>query len=548
MAFQKENQMGIPLGDNFVDFTTRVDKISLETIVEVSAKYNCKQEFAGVIHLISTDLNVDSELILSDLQSELKRLEKIGEEPPEIETYLHRFAISEGKWIAFLRESFPNNLIKEGKKIQEQFAKIGKLKGSDLITLATQIMMERQFIAANTILPVIDKWVEEHKGSTDYEAALHILRGYMKKRDFVDIIKQMEEAKEHLVKQIQILGDILANAESTNWILRSLIEVELLFEDLSQSLADLTNKGAADIVLWLVSKSYEKATGDFTSQEDMSKLIMRFQLESALGIASASPLATLEYELLSLNYKDNLAKSKLVDEMILKAWKEARIGNTPLDIGREILSLLMDYSNTSPLFLSKLPRHFAYVTEFFESDKLRLARALEKAKIKGKEPTAKEMQNAVILDYLIIFARNFVAGNMKADDKDLNVPDEPKRLDLTPAEKDIIDMIDAAVQRGIRSQNRTQAMKVLAAQINSMYQRCLNQVKNEVSVGECMLYGIYNLNGIEISREKARNLILDHFTRMKVSAATSGKKRIDSVVQKAIAIEIEEKIFKRDIK
>lgn len=548
MAFQNENQKGIPLGDNFVDFTTRVDKISLETIVEVSTKYNCKQEFAGVIHLISTDLNIDPKLILNDLQSELERLKKIGEELPEIETYFHKFAISEGKWIAFFRESFPNNLIEEGKKIQGQYAKLGKLRGSDLITLATQIMMERQFIAANTILPVIDKWVEEHIGSTDYEAALHILRGYMKKQDFDDIKKQMEEAKKQLVNQIQILGDILANAEGTNWVFRSLIEVELLHEDLNQNLEDLTNKGAADIVLWLVSKSYEQATGDFISQEDMSKLIMRFQLESALGISSASPIATLEYELLSLNYKDNLAKSKLVDEMILKAWKEARIGNNPLDIGREILALLMDYSNTPPLFLSKLPRHFAYVTEFFESDKLRLARSLEKAKIKGKEPTAKEMQNAVILDYLIIFARNFVAGKMKADEKDLDVPDEPKRLDLMPAEKDIIDMIDAAVQRGIRSQNRTQAMKVLTAQILPMYQRCLNLVKNEVTVGECILYGIYNVNGIEISREKARNLILDHFTRMKVSTTTTGKKRIDSVVQKAIAIEIEEKIFKRDIK
>ncbi|MHA1555957.1 MAG: hypothetical protein ACTSPM_03395 [Candidatus Heimdallarchaeota archaeon] len=548
MAFQNENQMGIPLGDNFVDFTTRVDKISLETIVDISAKYNCKQEFAGIIHLISTDLNVDPELIVSDLRSELKRLEKIGEEPPEIETYLHKFAISEGKWIAFFRESFPNNLINEGKKIQGQYAKIGKLKGSDLIALATQIMMERQFIAANTIIPVLDKWVEEHKGSTDFEAALHMLRGYFKKQDFVDIIVQMEDAKEHLVKQIQILGDILANAEGTNWVFRALIEAEILHEDLKQNLDDLTNKGVADIILWLVSKSYEKTSGDFTSQEDMSKLIMRFQLESALGIASASPMATLEYELLSLNYKDDMAKSKLADEMIIKTWKEAQIGSSPLETGREILALLMDYSNAPPLFLTKLPKHFGYITEFYASDKLRLARALDRIKIKGKEPTIKEMQNAVILDYLLLFARNYVTGKMKADEKDLEVPDEPKILDLVPAERDIIDMIDAAVQRGIRSKNRAQAMKVLEAQILSMYQRCLNQVKNEVTVGESILYGIYNINGIEITREKARNLILDHFTRMKVSTSTSGKKRIDSVVQKAIAIEIEEKIFKRDIK
>ncbi len=201
MAFKRnEKQKGIPLGDNFVDFTTRVDKISLETLVEVSAKYNCKQEFAGVIHLVSTDLNITPELILNDLQYELKRLEKIGEELPEIETYFHKFAISEGKWIAFLRGSYPKNLITEGKKIQTQFTKIGKVKGSDLITLAMQIMMERQFIAANTILPVIDKWVEEHYESTNFDAALHILRGYLKRNDFDDIIKQMEEATKNIHK------------------------------------------------------------------------------------------------------------------------------------------------------------------------------------------------------------------------------------------------------------------------------------------------------------------------------------------------------------
>jgi hypothetical protein len=35
---------------------------------------------------------------------------------------------------------------------------------------------------------------------------------------------------------------------------------------------------------------------------------------------------------------------------------------------------------------------------------------------------------------------------------------------------------------------------------------------------------------------------------MKVSPDTSGKKRIDSAVQMAVSIEIEEKILKRDIR
>ena len=547
MAFQNEDDMGIPLGENFSDFTTRVDKIPLETLVEVSTKHNCKQEFAGVIHLISTDLSIDPKLILEDLQNELDRLSKIGEDIPEIESYLHNFAINEGKWIAFLRGTFPNSLVEEGKKIQAQFAKLGNVKGSDLITLATQIMMERQFIAANTIIPVIDKWVEEHKSSTEFEAAVQILKGYFKNSDTEKINKQMKDGKDQLLKQIEILGDILSNAEQSNWIFRSLIEVEMLFEDFSNPLVEITNKGAADIILWLVSESYEKAIGDFTSQEDMSKLITRFQLESTLGIASASPLATLEYELLSLTNKDELAKKKLVDKMVVKAWKEAKIGNDPLDIGREILALLMDYSNASPLFISKLPKHFAYITEFYQSDKIRLARAIERVKIKGKEPTGKEMRDAVILDYLILFAQNYIASKMKANEKDLEVPDQPNILDLVPAEREIVDFIDAAVQRGIRTQDRAKAKKILEDQISSMYQRCLNIVKNEVSVGETMIYGIYNIHGIKISREKARDLILEHFIRMKVSADSSGKKRIDSVVQKAIAIEIDEKIFKRDI-
>jgi len=548
MAFSEQDSTGVSLGENFADLLTRVDKLSLEIVVETAAKYDCSQEFAGIVYLLNNDLGIEPTLILNDLEFEITRLEKAGKSVPQVETYLYNFSINEGKWIAFLRGTMMKNLQEDIKNLQSYLSRLGKLKDSDLITLATQIMMERQFIAANMIIPVLEKWCEEHDGSNELEGALRIYASIIGEPVSSSIIKEMDEAKGELVKQIEVLGDILSNAEQSNWIIRSLIEAEILYEDLSQELGEMTSKGMADIILWLLIQKYGKKIGDFTAEQDISKLIMRFQLESALGLSNATPQAKLEYGLLTLNYKDKLAKKKLGKQIIFDAWKEARLNEQPLNVGREILAMLIDYSNLSQEFLSKIPRHFEYVTTYFKSDKLRLSRALERFKIKGSKPTEIEMQEAVILDYLIQFVLNYISGKMKADPNELEVPDEPTEIDLRIPEIEIVDMLDAALKRGIRSQDRANARKIFDAQIQSMYQRCLNIVNDEVTVGETILYGLLNINGIKISREDARELILNHFKRMKVSLKTSGKKRIDSVVQKSVSIEIEEKIIKRDIR
>lgn len=548
MSFSDQENAGIPLGENFADLLTRVDKITLEKVVETAAKYDSPQEFAGVIYLLNNDLDIEPKLILADLYYEMKRLEQANSNIPPVETYMYNFAIAEGKWIAFLRGTLAKNLVDDIKNFQSLISKLSKLKDSDLITLATQIMMERQFIAANKIIPVIEKWVEEHAGSIEYVAASRIYASIIGLDGSKDISKQMKEAKKELSDQVEVLGEILANADQTNWIIRSIIEAEILYEDLKQPLEEMTSKGLADIILWLLSQRYEKKIGDFTAQQDMGKLIMRFQLESALGLSTATPQAKLEYNLLTLNYKDKLAKKGLAEKILVEAWKEARISDQPLNIGREILAMLMDYCNLAQEFLSKIPKHFDYVTTYYKSDKLRLNRALGRFKIKGKKPTDMEMQEAVILDYLIQFVLNYIVGSIKADPKNLIVPDEPTELDLGIPEKDIINMIDAALRRGLRSQDVKNARRILDSQIQSMYQRCLNIVHDEVSVGETIIYGIFNSHGKKISREEARELVMKHFRRMQVSINKSGKKRIDSVVQMAIGIEIEEKIIQRDIK
>ena len=178
MSFSDQENAGIPLGDNFADLLTRVDKIPLEKVVETAAKYDCSQEFAGVIYLLNNDLEIDPQLILSDLNGELKRLEKAGSEIPKVETYMYNFAITEGKWIAYLRGALAKSLIDDIKNFQSLISKMSKIKGSDLITLATQIMMERQFIAANKLIPVIEKWVDEHTNSTELSSSQNIFLYY----------------------------------------------------------------------------------------------------------------------------------------------------------------------------------------------------------------------------------------------------------------------------------------------------------------------------------------------------------------------------------
>ncbi|HUT81832.1 MAG TPA: hypothetical protein VMZ29_11570 [Candidatus Bathyarchaeia archaeon] len=547
MTFKSDNTEN-SIGENFADLITRVDKIPLEKVVETAAQFNCSQQFGGIIYLLSTEMNIDPELILSDFSIELKRLADIGNPKPEVETYMYNFAIDEGKWIAFLRGSLFNSLRDDIKSIYSSFNKLGKISGSDLITLATQLMMERQFIGANKLIPIFEKWKEDHEESTDIDAAIRILASLLNEPVTDKHKEAINEARKELISQIELLGDILTNAEQSNWIIRALIEAEILFEDMNQPIEEMTSKALADILIWILSLEYEKNIGDYITKQDIGKIITRFQLESALGLSTATPQAKLEYNLLSLSYKDELAKKKLSDKIIIDAWKESLILAKPLETGREILAMLMDYSNLSSEFISKLPRHFEFITTYYQNDKMRLNRGLERIKVKGSKPSESEMLEAVILDYLIQFVDKYIVGKMSANPNDLTVPDELSELDLSIPERDIVDMIDAAVQRGIRTKDKNKAMQILESQVLTFYQRLLTIIPNEISVGETIIYGVFNNNNIKINRERARELIMTHLSRMKVSIETSGKKRIDSVIQKVICIEITEKIIDRELK
>ena len=548
MTFPFQNSEGTQIGENFSDLLTRIDKIPLETIVEISHQYSCPQEFAGVLYLLSTNLNIDPNLTLYDLKFELDRLEKINQNVPQIETYLYNYAINEGKWIAFLRGGFYQTIQEEIKNIEALFNKIGKLKGSDLITLATQLIMERQFIASNKIIPIIDKWQEEHKDSISLDGATQILVSMIGEKNSRNIYDSMEMERTELKNQIETLGDILSNAEQSNWVIRSLIEVEILIEDLNQPLEKMTSKGLADIIIWLLAKKYQKKIGDFTTAENVNKLIMRFQLESAIGLSTATPQAKLEYKLLQLNYKDDLAKQKLNEQIIIDTWKELKLSQEPISIGREILAMLSDYSSLPNNFLNKVPRHFEYIATYYKIDNRRLSRALDRFKLKNMKVTEEEIQEAIIIDYLIHFTQNYIINKETADFADVAIPDEVAELDLGAVEKEAVNMIDATLRRGLRSQDKSNAIKILETQIMSMYQRCLGIIQDEVTVGETLIYGVLNNRGIKITREEARTLILKHLARMQVVIGSTSKKRLDSVVQKAIVIEITEKILDKNIK
>ncbi|MHA1124496.1 MAG: hypothetical protein ACTSO7_02190 [Candidatus Heimdallarchaeota archaeon] len=541
------NPDSFSLGESFADLLTKVDKIPLEKIVATSSELGCPRIYGGVITLLSHDLGIDSKLVFSDLEAELARLKNVGEEYPDIETYLYNFSIAEGKWIAYLRGSIQKILSEDIKKLKPIMSNLSKAKGKDLIPIATQILMERQFIAANLIIPIIERWVEEHKEATELDIAIRILAAYFEKPISDEFKHKMVKTKQELFNQIQMLGDILASSEQTNWIIRALIEAEILHEDMSQELEKMSYKGLSDIIIWMLFDELEKQAGDYTIADDISKMIVRFQLESELGVKKASPLATLEYNLLHLNMKDDLAKPKLAEDMIIIAWKEARLSGSAMDIAREILALLMDHSIVTAEFASKVPRHFDYVVDHYRNDRMRLVRALERIKIKGKEATDNEKREAVILDYLVQYVVNYILGKSRADPKDLEVPEDRPEIELTQEQRDIIEMIDAALQRGIRAQDKKKALEILDAQILSQYQRLLIYVKDELNVGEYVIYGLFNMNGIQITKKEARELMLGHFKRMRVSEKTSGKKRIDSVVRKAISIEIQEKIIERDI-
>ncbi|MBD3190322.1 MAG: hypothetical protein GF308_06745, partial [Candidatus Heimdallarchaeota archaeon] len=135
------------LGERFKDLETRIDNIPLETAVEVSNQYNCSPELAKVIYLLNSDLNIDPQLILADLEWELNRLAQQGHPLPKVGSYYYNFAVKEARWIAFLRGTFPNTLKKATKKFYRLHKKMNERRTEDFEDLAMEIVMERQYVA-----------------------------------------------------------------------------------------------------------------------------------------------------------------------------------------------------------------------------------------------------------------------------------------------------------------------------------------------------------------------------------------------------------------
>jgi hypothetical protein len=538
----------VALGDNFTELLTRVDRLPLEITVSIATEYDCPHEFAGIIYLLQKNLGLEPELVVADLKYHLAG-DKIDEEGnlTLADSTLLNYAVDEGKWIAYLRGIFPKNLYEGVSRIKKFNNEFKKADENNRAPLATQLLIQKQYYSAKIIEPVITQWHMMHEDSLVYDALINIIAAI--KKEPIENITQDEvlNAINELKAHIEELGNTLAESEDdSSWVIRAAMEADILMEEYNQTVQQIGPKGAGALVLLFALKNYEKLVDKQNEKENIQELMIQFQLESDLGFSTATPLATLEYKLLQLKKKPKNEQLKYGRSIIREAWKEYLITTNPVDVGGKILGLFIDYGNLPFQFASKLPRHFEYVCDNYQKDPIRMARAFERYPKRGKL-TEKEELEAIILDYLYQFLDNYLIGNTKPDINTIRIPSKANDLELSSQEREIIELIDAGLRRGIRTKDRKAALEILSDILESMYMKALNLMKDEIAVGISILYGILNMHSIVVTRKEAQDLLLKHFKRMNVSMRDSPKKRIDSVVRKAILIEIEEQIIDKKL-
>ncbi|MCG3218784.1 MAG: hypothetical protein KAR35_07240, partial [Candidatus Heimdallarchaeota archaeon] len=147
---------------NLWDKTTegQVQEIKDTLFIEV-------EEYAHIIALLTNHYDIDYDLAWEDLSIEIDRIEQSDTSIPPIPTFRIQFVIDEAKWIAFFRYE----IIQAHQYIMLKLAEIeeGLWNARSSEDTAILYMIEHTYIKDNLILPMMKKWLRDHKNTDEIE-------------------------------------------------------------------------------------------------------------------------------------------------------------------------------------------------------------------------------------------------------------------------------------------------------------------------------------------------------------------------------------------
>lgn len=233
--------------DRILERTVVVPDNEIKDIVK---EFKLQDEIAKVVFVLEFEYDIPRKLSANYFKNEISRLKEAKYELPDIYSFLIRFSMEEGFWIKYVSNDFPKKLLKRVTKLitldQSLFGDLAGEKEDSALYI-----IERAYITAEAIKPMLFSWVQDHKRANFYDAAVSIIC-YMrqKAREKGEVI--IEELYNRFGANIDSIEFILSELESKGWANKAIQEYETIKKHLKISKKDRTQMNwriASELIL-----------------------------------------------------------------------------------------------------------------------------------------------------------------------------------------------------------------------------------------------------------------------------------------------------------
>ncbi|MHA1934377.1 MAG: hypothetical protein ACW97A_03765 [Candidatus Thorarchaeota archaeon] len=150
--------------EKYANLAERVRRVPIAEAERISDEMSCPLQVALVAYLINMDGLLSIKEAVSLLANELQRRSTIDENVPNLPGNVQEFALGEGRWILYIYGSFIRNLELKVREISNLEIVLDEF---DLpVEKAISVLQVRDKLAETFIVPVVQKWLDEHLKST----------------------------------------------------------------------------------------------------------------------------------------------------------------------------------------------------------------------------------------------------------------------------------------------------------------------------------------------------------------------------------------------
>lgn len=156
--------------ERYATLQRNVNRIPIDQARTTAEELSCPLQIAMVALYFHMEGIVQRKEAIRLLTKELNRRAKVGTEVPNLPGNVMDFALSEGRWIQHIYDTFSKN-------IERKVRKLVNLENtledeSPTVEKVISVLKRRAEIAEAYIMPVLETWVKEHPRSNAYDALM----------------------------------------------------------------------------------------------------------------------------------------------------------------------------------------------------------------------------------------------------------------------------------------------------------------------------------------------------------------------------------------